>query len=620
MTDNIRPRVLFVTTYDPNDESLGGASWVDRQLLIQLADACDVEVLTVASPGSPTDVPLEVRNNRNFAANTVWRMAHHGEAYQEAKFKWHKNWPAKVAEFDAASRKADIIITSQWPALLLCEDALARPDIHIAHNVDWVLAERFDPLPFRLASNAKKMRRRERALLGLPSTVLALSTTDVRRLADTGVFARHLPLFPSADFEGQTTNRKVGFIGKISWPPNKEAVDRLLDEVMPQVNARLNEPLTVVLAGSGTEQFAGRKDVEVLGRVENVKSFYNEIDLAAIPRGGEVTGISVKLIEAIEYGRTAVAPRQLADDAGIFGAGVLHADTADQMTDAIVAWYSASETVDNSTKIAPPTSSPLTSAINARWALKLDPRPSMASIPQARKLAADRCVADIDELLEAAFHSSKPMRAQTVNLHHAYLARTFPDFRDAISTADIVTADGWPIVEQFRIFNGKNDISRVTGSEFLTELMQDNRLEGKRVALVGGTATAAASLDSMLREKGAILAFSETGAKNTWEPHMIGKNISNAKCDIVLLAVTPPYGDLLAMELQRLSVPGFKISIGGGLEMLVGERKRAPRLIQTGRIEWLYRLAQDPKHLWQRYVVQCIPTYMSMLKERAKFS
>jgi N-acetylglucosaminyldiphosphoundecaprenol N-acetyl-beta-D-mannosaminyltransferase len=59
------------------------------------------------------------------------------------------------------------------------------------------------------------------------------------------------------------------------------------------------------------------------------------------------------------------------------------------------------------------------------------------------------------------------------------------------------------------------------------------------------------------------------------------------------------------MHRQDLSVP-VMIGVGATLDFIAGHRKRAPRWMQVTGLEWLFRLLQEPRRLWRRYVVDLV--------------
>jgi N-acetylglucosaminyldiphosphoundecaprenol N-acetyl-beta-D-mannosaminyltransferase len=63
---------------------------------------------------------------------------------------------------------------------------------------------------------------------------------------------------------------------------------------------------------------------------------------------------------------------------------------------------------------------------------------------------------------------------------------------------------------------------------------------------------------------------------------------------------------------------GVMIGVGAGFDYYAGNIKRAPKIMQTLCLEWLYRLLQDPKRLWKRYVTTNIKFVEYVIKEKGK--
>ncbi len=315
--------ITFVTSYPPSRSHLGGGGWIDSRLVRALVDAgADVELFAVTGPvGTWEDlgvvgraegaVPLEVRGSRRALAKVAARVVTRGEPYLSAKFTAFAGW-SEAADALAEASRGRAVITSQWPPLLLATSVPIHVDVHVAHNVDSVIAGRHAPLPLRMLAEERRLRRLERRLLRAPSKVVTLSRADARRLADWSIPATQLTVPLGAVESSRPSRRHVGFIGKASWPPNHEALETLLGPVADALDAAGTDA-RFVLGGTGTEVYAGRSRVETTGFVEDLEDFYREVDVVVIPRLGDSTGISVKMLEAVEHDVPVIVPRALAD-------------------------------------------------------------------------------------------------------------------------------------------------------------------------------------------------------------------------------------------------------------------------------------------------------------------
>jgi exopolysaccharide biosynthesis WecB/TagA/CpsF family protein len=84
--------------------------------------------------------------------------------------------------------------------------------------------------------------------------------------------------------------------------------------------------------------------------------------------------------------------------------------------------------------------------------------------------------------------------------------------------------------------------------------------------------------------------------------------IEREQARFAFIAVGSPQSEKIAyMVARRGSAVGVGFCVGAALEFLVGAKKRAPLWMQKLSLEWLYRMAADPKRLWHRYVYGAVP-------------
>jgi N-acetylglucosaminyldiphosphoundecaprenol N-acetyl-beta-D-mannosaminyltransferase len=69
------------------------------------------------------------------------------------------------------------------------------------------------------------------------------------------------------------------------------------------------------------------------------------------------------------------------------------------------------------------------------------------------------------------------------------------------------------------------------------------------------------------------------------------------------MALGAPRQELLIDALRDRIRPAVSLGIGAGLDFIAGTVQRAPRVLQRLGLEWLYRLAREPRRLWRRYLV-----------------
>ena len=87
--------------------------------------------------------------------------------------------------------------------------------------------------------------------------------------------------------------------------------------------------------------------------------------------------------------------------------------------------------------------------------------------------------------------------------------------------------------------------------------------------------------------------------------HAIARACRDLDWDILLLCVGCPAQELIARELGQLGrTEGVALCVGASIDFLASPGSRAPRWVQSLHLEWAYRLMQEPRRLWRRYLVE----------------
>jgi N-acetylglucosaminyldiphosphoundecaprenol N-acetyl-beta-D-mannosaminyltransferase len=200
----------------------------------------------------------------------------------------------------------------------------------------------------------------------------------------------------------------------------------------------------------------------------------------------------------------------------------------------------------------------------------------------------------------------------TPNVDYLCMAERDPVFRDACNAAMLSLVDGVP-VRWLTSMKGTPVPERVAGSDLLIPLLQRAAERGLRVALVGGE-------DHTQRGARKVIEASCPGINivHASTPWFDPKNPSREFLDDVdRLAASRPQIVIVAFAAAKQVAfmrdylghysPGIALALGGTFRFLAGERRRAPKWMQKIGMEWVHRLASDPKYLARRYLVEDLP-------------
>jgi exopolysaccharide biosynthesis WecB/TagA/CpsF family protein/anti-anti-sigma factor len=188
-----------------------------------------------------------------------------------------------------------------------------------------------------------------------------------------------------------------------------------------------------------------------------------------------------------------------------------------------------------------------------------------------------------------------------------------PELLAALREADLVTADGMPIVWLSRLLKTPLP-ERVTGADLVPALAGALAAQNGSMFLLGGREGIAERAAAILQKNSPGLQIVGCSAPfvNTDGPALADADAADAKIvevvnaakpDVLLLAFGNPKQELwYRRNRHRLQVP-VSIGIGGTFEFIAGTVRRAPRWMRGTGLEWVYRITQDPRRLWKRYVV-----------------
>jgi N-acetylglucosaminyldiphosphoundecaprenol N-acetyl-beta-D-mannosaminyltransferase len=195
-------------------------------------------------------------------------------------------------------------------------------------------------------------------------------------------------------------------------------------------------------------------------------------------------------------------------------------------------------------------------------------------------------------------------RCQHVALNVAKLvnARTNAELDRDVRASDIVGIDGMGIVYALRLL-GHTVPQRVAGVDLFESLMAQCAGRGLRPYLLGATPEVLAAARRALSERysGLIFAGSHNGYFTPEQEDAVCDHIRSSGADCLFIAMpTPRKERFMARHRDSLGVP-FVMGVGGTLDVVAGQVRRAPALVQSLGLEWAYRMIQEPRRLAARY-------------------
>jgi N-acetylglucosaminyldiphosphoundecaprenol N-acetyl-beta-D-mannosaminyltransferase len=199
-----------------------------------------------------------------------------------------------------------------------------------------------------------------------------------------------------------------------------------------------------------------------------------------------------------------------------------------------------------------------------------------------------------------------PLYVTSANGQVISLCASDPEMRALFVTADIIHADGMPLVFASRLRCREPLPERVATSDLVHDLAKVGVARGASLYLLGGTAEVVAKTRANLEASypGLVIAGARSGYMTTAEEPVVAEEIAAAKPDILFVSMGVPREQAFILRnRERLRGVGIAKTSGGLFDFLSGTKKRAPLWIQDAGVEWLYRLAREPRRLLVRYAV-----------------
>ncbi|NLC56065.1 MAG: WecB/TagA/CpsF family glycosyltransferase [Armatimonadetes bacterium] len=199
----------------------------------------------------------------------------------------------------------------------------------------------------------------------------------------------------------------------------------------------------------------------------------------------------------------------------------------------------------------------------------------------------------------------RPRQVATANTDFVARAQSDARFRDILRRADLVTADGMPLVWASRLLGGRLP-ERVAGADLVPALAGYCAREGLSLYLLGARPEVARAAATRLQEWHPRLRLAGVhspplAALEAMDHEDILRRLEATRPDVLLVAFgSPKQEEWIARHARVLPVP-VAVGVGGSLDFLAGHTRRAPAWVQRAGAEWLWRLGNEPRRLWRRY-------------------
>jgi N-acetylglucosaminyldiphosphoundecaprenol N-acetyl-beta-D-mannosaminyltransferase len=182
---------------------------------------------------------------------------------------------------------------------------------------------------------------------------------------------------------------------------------------------------------------------------------------------------------------------------------------------------------------------------------------------------------------------------------------TDDSLRHVFNSSGLTTPDGMGLVRLLQI-KGHRHVERVYGPDLLLQVCAAGLPRGRRHYLYGGDPETLGRLQSVLQARfpGIVIAGAQAPpfrSLSAEEDEQAVRMINLVRPDVVWVGLGSPKQERWMSEhAGRIKAP-VMIGVGAAFDFLSGRKPQAPRWMQRSSLEWLFRLATEPRRLWRRY-------------------
>lgn len=215
-------------------------------------------------------------------------------------------------------------------------------------------------------------------------------------------------------------------------------------------------------------------------------------------------------------------------------------------------------------------------------------------------ISMDETIAEVEKIIKAG----KPTQHVVINALKVNLMNENKELQKIVNACPLINADGASIVWAAKKL-GVPLTERVAGIDLFENLVKLAAERGYKIYLFGAKEEVVTKVKDIFEKQYPTIQI--VGYRNGYfteadEPEIV-RNMAESGADMMFVAFSSPKKEFWVNKyLHDLNIP-FVMGVGGSFDVVAGVTDRAPKWMQDHGLEWFYRFIQEPRRLWNRYVV-----------------
>jgi N-acetylglucosaminyldiphosphoundecaprenol N-acetyl-beta-D-mannosaminyltransferase len=211
------------------------------------------------------------------------------------------------------------------------------------------------------------------------------------------------------------------------------------------------------------------------------------------------------------------------------------------------------------------------------------------------------------ETLDAVKHAidnNKHIHHTVVNAGKIVLMSKNEELYKSVTSADIINVDGAGVVLASRFLNNPLK-ERVAGIDLMTSIIKMAAEHQLKIYLLGATDEVLKKMTDKLDATygPGLIAGSRNGYFSDKEEKAVAEQIAASGAQILFVAMPSPKKENFLFRYESiLQKVNFTMGVGGSFDVVAGKVQRAPVWMQKNSLEWAYRVYQEPKRMFMRYL------------------
>jgi N-acetylglucosaminyldiphosphoundecaprenol N-acetyl-beta-D-mannosaminyltransferase len=228
---------------------------------------------------------------------------------------------------------------------------------------------------------------------------------------------------------------------------------------------------------------------------------------------------------------------------------------------------------------------------------------------------------EVIQYIEKCITQKKICHVITPNVDQIVKIEDDAYFKEICNNAELLLTDGHPLMWIAKWY-GTPIKEKISGADLVPQLCEVAAKKKYRVFFLGAAEGVAIKAANILQEKypGLIIAGTYSppfGFENdNIELTNINKMLFKSKADLLFVGMGVPKQDIFIYEnMYKYNIP-VSFSIGAAIDFIAGVQKRAPRWMSNNGLEWMYRLFENPRRMFRRYIIDDLKIFKLAWKYR----